>query len=586
MKIEEFGQKIKAKYPQYQDLPDADLGQKMINKYPQYKDLIDMPEVAKKQNTLLDNPVTRGIQNVFPGKKVGEAIGTLGGFAKSKLQGTSDFYDTSAPTPLQVAGDVAQGALTVAAPGVGRGATVAGRIGANTALGAGVGASGAIAQGQEVKDVAKEAAIGGAIGGVTSSVGEGIRSLSQNLPKWLTKAALPKLENKNLNYAVENTKIGSLKTLQEKSGQAIKSYEDSIQGLLSQTVKKGVPANSQTILDDAIAQFPDSNYGFDDLIDNAKSIAPKVSKLIDKFKNGTATIQEVNSIRKELDAATKSVYTSLNRPPEAKLLGATLSNSMRNYVQTNVPATSPIFKQYSQEIGLNKAIAAAVKKGEQKITFKDIIAGGAGFSQGGFTGALQAIIAERLLFNPAGQIGVAKAIQSASKAAAPVGTALMQGGKAPLIKGVTNSEEIPLTPQTGAVNLGIKDKLDELDNEMLGPKETRNTPEGRQKVADLATSFGAAGTVSSKITPEAIAKKIDARDLQLARDYLKTGSLKSFDRLSALFEETKLDDLSFKDLRRFLQEVVDLSTKKLPVKSESRFLKGAKGLFSGSKKTQ
>jgi len=438
MKIEEFGQKIKAKHPEYQDLSDADLGQKMITKFPQYQDLVDKVETPKQQNDILNNPLTRGIQNIFPGKKVGEAIGTLGGFAKSKLQGTSEFYDTSAPSPLQVVGDVAQGALTIAAPNVGKGATALSRIGANTALGAGIGGTGAIAQGQGVKDVAKQAAIGGAIGGGVSSLGEGIRSLSQNLPKWLTKMALPKLENKNLGYAVENTKVGSLGTLQKKSSQALSGYEDDIQNLLAQSSNKGIPANSQKILDDAVGNFPNSNYSVDDLVGNAKSIAPKVSKLIDKFKSGVANVQEINTIRKELDAATKSVYTSLNRPPEAKLLGASLSNAMRDYVKTTAPGTIPIFEQYSKEIGLKKAIDFAVKKGEQKITFKDIIAGGAGYSQGGLTGALKAIIAERLLFNPAGQIGVSKVIQGASKVAAPVGTALLQGSKAPLIKKITD----------------------------------------------------------------------------------------------------------------------------------------------------
>ena len=37
---EEFAKSIKAKYPQYKDIPDADLTQKIIAKYPQYKDAV------------------------------------------------------------------------------------------------------------------------------------------------------------------------------------------------------------------------------------------------------------------------------------------------------------------------------------------------------------------------------------------------------------------------------------------------------------------------------------------------------------------------------------------------------------------
>lgn len=38
--LEQFGQTIKVKYPQYKDIPDADLGQKMLTKFPQYKDIV------------------------------------------------------------------------------------------------------------------------------------------------------------------------------------------------------------------------------------------------------------------------------------------------------------------------------------------------------------------------------------------------------------------------------------------------------------------------------------------------------------------------------------------------------------------
>lgn len=38
--LEQFGQTIKQKYPQYQDIPDGELGQKMLDKYPQYKDMV------------------------------------------------------------------------------------------------------------------------------------------------------------------------------------------------------------------------------------------------------------------------------------------------------------------------------------------------------------------------------------------------------------------------------------------------------------------------------------------------------------------------------------------------------------------
>ena len=52
MKIEEFGQQIKTKYPEYQDMPDKDIGEKMLVKYPQYQDMItNEPIKSEKTDT-------------------------------------------------------------------------------------------------------------------------------------------------------------------------------------------------------------------------------------------------------------------------------------------------------------------------------------------------------------------------------------------------------------------------------------------------------------------------------------------------------------------------------------------------------
>lgn len=393
--------------------------------------------------------VGKVVNSIFPGKQVGEAIGTLGGLgvtaAKEKLglapKGSTSQYDTTAPTPLQVAGDIGQGALMVAAPNIGNGATVAGRIGANATLGAGIGATGAIKEGQKPSEVLKQAAIGGAIGGGASALGEGTKALAENLPKWLTKAALPKIDNKNIDYAIENTKIGGLKSIAKKSSDSISNYENQVQGVLSHPEFKNVAIDTNSVLDSAISKFPNSQYTPQDLIKNAENIAPNVGKLIQKMDAGQVNIQELNSIRKELDAATKSVYISLNRPPEAKLLGASLANSIRDYVQSTAPETAPIFSNYSKEIGLNKAIQAAIKKGETKVSFRDVVAAGAGFTHSGLTGALEALLLERGLSSSAGQLIAAKGIDAASKVAIPAVSTAFQGLKAPIIKKITGGNK-------------------------------------------------------------------------------------------------------------------------------------------------
>ncbi len=46
--LEQFGQKLKAKYPQYKDMPDSELAAKMLAKYPEYKDMV-ITDVKKKE---------------------------------------------------------------------------------------------------------------------------------------------------------------------------------------------------------------------------------------------------------------------------------------------------------------------------------------------------------------------------------------------------------------------------------------------------------------------------------------------------------------------------------------------------------
>lgn len=387
------------------------------------------------------------VGSVFPGQKLGEDIGTLAGYgltaAQEKLglapKGTAANYNLSAPSPLQAAGDAAQAALTVAAPNIGVGGSALTRIGANTALGAGIGATNAIAQGKDIKGVGTSAGFGALAGGVLSTAAEGVGALVKNLPTWFARSALPKLDAKNAQYALDNTRlIGSADTFLKDSNDAIQSYEGQVQHILSHPEYKALATNSDAITADALSIFKNSDYTPQTLFDNAKNIAPDVSKLISKMEAGQADIQELNTIRKSLDSATKSVYTSLNRPPEAKQLGAALAGAIRDYVQTNAPETAPIFANYSKEIALHKALTAVVKKNNLRPTFKDFAAGYAGYEAGGWRGLLAAIVAERLGGSTSGKLLIGKGAQALQQVAPSAG-ALIQGTKAPLIGGIAQS---------------------------------------------------------------------------------------------------------------------------------------------------
>lgn len=65
MDYKEFSQKVKAKYPQYQDMDDLDLARRMVGKYPdQYSDVV-FPDESQQQKPKRDRTFAEGfVQNV------------------------------------------------------------------------------------------------------------------------------------------------------------------------------------------------------------------------------------------------------------------------------------------------------------------------------------------------------------------------------------------------------------------------------------------------------------------------------------------------------------------------------------------
>ena len=119
--------------------------------------------------------ISSGIQSFFPGQKVGESIGTLAGYGitagKEKLglvpKGTTSQYDLSAPTPLQVGGDIVKGATMIAGAKLPVANSLLGKTAQFGALGAVGGGAEAVTQGKSAKEVVKQTAVGGVIGGAT-----------------------------------------------------------------------------------------------------------------------------------------------------------------------------------------------------------------------------------------------------------------------------------------------------------------------------------------------------------------------------------------------------------------------------------
>ena len=118
MTIEEFGQSIQAKYPQYANKSALDVGNAMLAKYPQYKDRVNgQPSTTSGSGTTTDNPQysTSGLN---PGnelqagnsaaqflgiQKFGAGLATAGRVASGSVNQTGDenvqsLRDTTAVT--------------------------------------------------------------------------------------------------------------------------------------------------------------------------------------------------------------------------------------------------------------------------------------------------------------------------------------------------------------------------------------------------------------------------------------------------------------------------------------------------------
>lgn len=92
MDIAQFGQTIKQKYPEYQDMDDADLGQRMLSKYPQYQDMITAPTqpVQPQQDitTGLGIGLLKGAGSTLESglRSGGQIVGGIGGAVSVPIQ--------------------------------------------------------------------------------------------------------------------------------------------------------------------------------------------------------------------------------------------------------------------------------------------------------------------------------------------------------------------------------------------------------------------------------------------------------------------------------------------------------------------
>src|SRR3990167_9125157 len=157
MTIEEFGQTIKQKYPQYSGLSDLQVGQKMLAKHPQYQSKI----TEQVRDTDILEKVTKVVTTIFPGKTFGEAIGTA--IAKKKATKEEKEFIAPGPSKKELVGEAIRTGTFVASMAAGGGgiATQAVRM---AGLGAAAAGGTALIEDKSLKDAAKSAFVAGFTG--------------------------------------------------------------------------------------------------------------------------------------------------------------------------------------------------------------------------------------------------------------------------------------------------------------------------------------------------------------------------------------------------------------------------------------
>ena len=264
MTITEFGQSIKQKYPQYQDIGDDELGQKMLAKYPQYSDMVDKnssvpiatpPATPQPQKTFAQKAgdVVQGVGNFLGMGALGKGLG-LAAFkltpegmqlAKRVNDGSAsteelDAYTKifgEAPTAKETIGSALQtasmfipaGKIEKAAVGAKTGAEAFAKGAVKAAIpaagaGAAYGAGEAMQKDKGAAEIAKSAATGAVTSGVISGALGGLFTKKQfNAP---AKAATMR------DKAIEQYQAG-LATTKEK-------YKEKAQKIIPDLLDQGV----------------------------------------------------------------------------------------------------------------------------------------------------------------------------------------------------------------------------------------------------------------------------------------------------------------------------------------------------------
>lgn len=417
MTIEQFGQQIKTKYPEYQDLPDKEIGEKMITKYPQYQDMIDkIPIESEKTDTFLaGHPVLKGISDFVGTTGLGKGI-AQGIFLKFTQEGKNvmkQFEEGKitqeeiekiigkTATTKEILGSAGQMATNIVIAGAKVPATILGKaaqFGGLSALGTG---AKTLEKGGDIKEIAKNAFYGGltgaAIGGTIGIIGKGLKTFTQKTPEAVYNNTLRvqqkiKLAGKSpAGFLVEKGTWGNLGTFKKTTDEGIKKANEEISKTLTNNIKtisgKDIYREASEVLSKKFGKIVDPTE-ISGALRRVQAAGLKTNEAI--------PLVEANQIRQQLDKLLGDRYfLSQTESPILKEAMGTISNVLRRNIQS-LSGTQSQFSQLSKWIKTQQIVDRAIGIADSKygLGLLDVLAGAGGATLG-FTGT-EGDIGERL----------------------------------------------------------------------------------------------------------------------------------------------------------------------------------------------
>lgn len=338
------------------------------------------------------------VNKIFPGGQVGKSIGTVAGLgitaAKEKLgvvpKGTTSSFDTGAPKPLQVAGDIAKGALTIGGLKMPVAAGVGGKAVQFGALGAAGGGAEALSQGEDAKEVAKSTILGAGTGAVTGAAfglaGKAVKGISNLLGKTgekiQTSVIKPSLQDIKDGYSMETIKKynlgGSLKQTFTKTESTLDNLTKQLNSKLNASGKKPVldlnkiyEKTAKRLLGTKLESFG-ANTQMDGALEKLRNEIIAVSG-----NNGLTSIPEAQIIKR---AAGHFGAWSYGVPTPEATAAQKVYNTFYNEIKTSIEKASPegvkaINKEISKLIPVMNALIKRIPVAERNsaLSLTDII---------------------------------------------------------------------------------------------------------------------------------------------------------------------------------------------------------------------